>query len=156
MKNKPLFYATILVIILALIVTVIWFMYRPKPTENQPNPPSNPGSSSRIERTLQVAGVTWRYTVDPTFESKYKIKVETGTNEATLHIGGNACNYMNGEVYQKNNDVFYENEVVREIGGKKYAMGPPMQTMMACDGDRANADQELQAEIKEIFQSMKL
>lgn len=158
MKKKSIIYIVVISIVIVGALTGLCFLSQKKSSDIEPTtPPSDSNvTDGRVERTIQVSGATWRYSIDQELETKYSIKVKTNNDSTVIYIEGKACNSMSAEVTQRNEGASDDNDVTRQIDGKKYVLKAPMRTLMACTGDLADADTKLDAEIRNIFMSMKV
>jgi hypothetical protein len=112
-----------------------------------------PADGSRVTR--RVSGTSWSYTVDPTLEARFSLKLSSGTDaNVELLISGTGCNGQSASVTRSQLEEM-PGEKERFIDGKAYYLVSGPSALIACTGERADWDQQLQTEIENVFESLK-
>lgn len=136
-----------------IIGITIWYAAKPRTaSSNVASPSPSPTAFIRVDRT--VSGTNWHYKINPIYESKFNIKVESTTdnrNRSTLRISGQGCNAMSAEVSTTKSD---DSSASTQIAGQTYYLSGPTSTLMACVDERQSYDALLSNEITSIFQSL--
>lgn len=117
-----------------------------------PQPPDETVDAKRLER--QVDGTEWTYTVDPSLEQEFNIRVATPPDSGSgeLIISGRGCNLASARVF-KGSAGFNVSEA-RIIAGNKYSLSHIASTLMACPDNLENKDAAVSKEISRVFQSL--